>query len=90
MPAVRPTTAAFTLLSFLAAWNNLLWPSAVLVGEGRYTLPIALNNLAGQAAYEARPGLLMAATLLAILPVAALFLLCQRDFVRGLTAGSGK
>ena len=90
MPAVRPTTGAFTLLSFLAAWNNLLWPSAVLVGEGRYTLPIALSNLSGQAAYEARPGLLMAAVLLGILPVAGLFLLCQRDFVSGLTAGSGR
>ena len=90
MPAVRPTTGAFVLLSFLASWNNLLWPSAVLVGEGRYTLPIALNNLAGQASFEARPGLLMAATLLAILPVVGLFFLCQRDFVSGLTAGSGK
>ena len=90
MPAVRPTSGAFVLLSFLASWNNLLWPSAVLVGENRYTLPIALNNLAGQAAFEARPGLLMAATLLGVLPVIGLFFLCQRDFISGLTAGSGK
>ena len=84
MPAVRPTSGAFALLSFLSAWNGLLWPSAVLVGEGRHTLPIALANLAGQAPYEARPGLLMAATLIGIVPVATLFVLCQRDFTTGL------
>ena len=90
LPIVRPTTAAFLLLGFLAAWNNLLWPAAVLVSEQRYTLPIGLSHMAAQPAYEADPGPLMAATLASILPVVALFFLCQREFVSGLIGGSGR
>ena len=90
LPIVRPTTGALLLLGFLAAWNNLLWPAAVLVSEQRYTLPIGLSNMASQPAYEADPSPLMAATLLSILPVVGLFFLCQRDFVSGLAGGSGR
>lgn len=90
LPIVRPTTAAFLLLGFLAAWNNLLWPAAVLVSEQRFTLPIGLSHMAAQPAYEADPAPLMAATLLSILPVVGLFFLCQREFVSGLGGGSGK
>lgn len=88
LPLVRPTTGAFTLLGFLAAWNSLLWPAAVLVSERRHTLPIGLANIAGTAAQDTDPGPLMAATFLSILPVVGLFFLCQRDFVSGLARGS--
>lgn len=84
LPLVRPTTAAFALLSFLAAWNNLLWPAAVLVSRQKHTLPIGLANMAALPGYETNPGPLMAATLLAILPVVALFFVCQRNFENGL------
>lgn len=88
LPLVRPTTAAFTLLSFLAAWNNLLWPAAVLVSRQKHTLPVGLANMAALPGYEMNPGPLMAATLVAILPVVGLFFLCQRDFESGLGAGA--
>lgn len=90
LPIVRPTTGAFTLLGFLAAWNNLLWPSAVLVSAENHTLAIGLANMAAQSAYEADPGPLMAGALLGILPVVGLFFLCQRDFVSGIAGGSGR
>ncbi len=88
LPIVKPTSAAFLLLGFLAAWNNLLWPAAVLVSREQHTLPIGLSHMASQPMYEANPAPLMAATLLAILPVVGLFFLCQREFSRGLQ-GSG-
>jgi ABC-type glycerol-3-phosphate transport system permease component len=90
LPIVRPTTAAFLLLGFLAAWNNLLWPAAVLVSERHYTLPIGLSHMASQPAYEADPGPLMAATLLSVLPVVGLFFLCQRELVSGIAGRSGR
>ena len=90
MPAVRPMTGAFTLLSFLAAWNSFLWPQIVLQDERKYPLPVGLANLVGLPEYQANYGILMAATLLSILPVAALFFALQRDFVSGLTSGAVK
>ena len=45
LPIVRPMIGAFTLLSFLASWNNFLWPQIVLQDEAKYTLPIGLANL---------------------------------------------
>ncbi|MEL7238819.1 MAG: carbohydrate ABC transporter permease [Planctomycetota bacterium] len=84
MPMVRPATAAFLLLHFLGQWNALLWPAAVLLDEPGHTLPIGLAAMAKQATYEARPDLVAAATLLAIIPPAVWFLLCEREFSEGL------
>jgi ABC-type glycerol-3-phosphate transport system permease component len=90
LPVVRPMIGAYTLLSFLAAWNGWLWPQVVLQDEARYTLPIGLAGMIGLAEYETRYGVLMAGTLLAVLPVLALFVALQRDFIAGLTRGAVK
>jgi ABC-type glycerol-3-phosphate transport system permease component len=92
MPIVRPMTAAFTLLSFLGSWNSFLWPQVILQDEARYTLPIGLANMLAMGQYQ-RPGgmgILLAATVLAILPPMVLFFLLQRDFVAGISAGAIK
>lgn len=88
LPLVRPMTGAFTLMSFLAAWNNFLWPSVILQDEGKYTLTLGLANLLALPEYRLEFGVLMAGTLLAILPVTLLFFALQRDFVSGLTSGA--
>ena len=90
MPVVRPMTGAFTLMSFLAAWNSYLWPQVILQDESKYTLPMGLANLAGLQGYQSNYGVLMAGTLLSILPIAVLFLYLQKDFVAGLTTGAVK
>ena|ERR1700722_9450489 len=90
LPAVRPTIGAFTLMSFLASWSGFLWPQIVLQDEAKYTLPIGLNNMIGLPGYQTQYGLLMAGTLLSILPVILLFFAVQRDFVSGLTTGAVK
>lgn len=89
-PIVRPMTGAFTLLTFVAAWNSFLWPSVVLQDEAKYTLPIGLNNMAGLATFDTRYGVLMCATLLSVLPVVVLFFALQREFVAGLASGAVK
>jgi ABC-type glycerol-3-phosphate transport system permease component len=90
LPIVRPMIGAYTLISFLASWNSFLWPQIVLQDETKYTLPIGLANMMGLPEYQSDLGVLMAGTLLSILPVIALFGLLQRDFIAGLTSGAVK
>src|SRR5206468_9617678 len=90
LPVVRPMVGAYTLLSFLGSWNAFLWPQIVLQDESRYTLPLGLSGMIGLAEYETRYGVLMAGTLLAVLPVLVLFFVLQRDFIAGLTGGAVK
>jgi ABC-type glycerol-3-phosphate transport system permease component len=90
VPLVRPMTAAFVLLTFTAAWNNFLWPQVVLQDEGKYTLPVGLANLSVMPGYQADYGVLMAGTVVAVLPVAVLFFALQKDFAAGLNAGAVK
>jgi ABC-type glycerol-3-phosphate transport system permease component len=90
LPIVRPMTGAYTLLSFMGAWNSFLWPQVVLQSPHKYTLPIGLANMAGMPEYQANFGVLMAATLLSVLPVAVLFVALQREFVAGLASGAVK
>ncbi|QOV90932.1 carbohydrate ABC transporter permease [Humisphaera borealis] len=90
LPILRPMTGAYTLLAFVASWNSYLWPATVLLNESRYTLAVGLANLIGLPEYESQFGVLMAATLLGLLPVVALFAWLQKEFVGGLASGAVK
>ena len=81
---------AFTLLTFLGSWNSYLWPQIILQNEALYTLPIGLANMLGVPEYRTDYGILMAGTLLSIIPVVALFFALQRDFISGLSSGAVK
>jgi multiple sugar transport system permease protein len=87
---VRPMIGAYTLLSFMGAWNSFLWPQIVLQSAAKYTLPIGLANMIGLPEHQTPYGALMAGTLLSIMPVVALFFVLQRDFISGLTSGAVK
>jgi len=82
LPLCKPLIAVMTLLSFMAQWNDFLWPLIALKTPELYTLPVSLRFLQGQ--YDANYGGLMAAALLTCLPLVVLFLLLQRYFVQGL------
>ncbi len=88
MPVSRPMIGAFCLISFMGTWNSFLWPQIILHRSQLFTLPIALNQMVG--VYEHEYGMLMAGTLVSILPVMVLFMLLQKEFVAGLTAGAVK
>lgn len=88
MPVSRPMIGAFCLISFMSSWNSFLWPQIILHQSAHFTLPIALNQL--RDVYTQQYGMLMAGTLLSVLPVIALFFLLQKEFVAGLTAGAVK
>jgi ABC-type glycerol-3-phosphate transport system permease component len=90
MPLVRPITAAFCLITFLAAWNAFLAPNIFLQSQSKLTLPVILNQYVGAPETKQQYGVFLAGTLLAIIPPATLFLVLQREFIAGLTSGAVK
>ncbi len=90
LPIVRPMIGAFTLMSFLASWNAFLWPQIMLQNEAKYSLPIGLTNMIQLPEYRQEYGILMAGTVLGILPIMVLFFVLQKDFIAGLTSGAVK
>ncbi|HEY7594623.1 MAG TPA: carbohydrate ABC transporter permease [Actinophytocola sp.] len=83
LPLCRPALATLGILTFLASWNNFLWPLVAATTEDKYTLPVALALYAiGQ--NQTRYDLLLAGSVIIVLPVLVVFLLLQRHFVRGI------
>jgi multiple sugar transport system permease protein len=83
LPLCRPALATLGILTFLASWNNFLWPLVAATTEDNYTLPVALALYAiGQNRTEY--DLLLAGAVVVVLPVLVVFVLLQRHFVRGI------
>lgn len=88
VPLVTPTLGALALFSFLASWNQYLWPNLVTSEAEMNTVQSGLRLLRNSAVDE--PNLVMAGTLIAAVPIFAALLVFQRALVRGLTAGAVK
>ncbi len=88
VPQVRPMIGALGLLTFIGSWNSYLWPQIVLRTQEKLPLPVALAQL--RSMYATDYGIIMAGTVMSILPVVVLFFLFQRDFISGLTKGAIK
>ena len=91
LPLLRPALAAIGIPVAIGEWNNFLWPLLV-VNDAKYmTLPLELGKMAGNLTFAPQiASVLMAGSLLASLPAVVAFLLLQRQFVDGLTAGATK
>jgi len=88
LPGIVPILATLAIWTFLATWNDFMWPLIVLSDESRYTLPVALANLMGEHALDTE--LMMAGSVLTITPVMLVFLFLQRYYIQGVMAGSVK
>ncbi|MEO7713503.1 MAG: carbohydrate ABC transporter permease [Gemmatimonadaceae bacterium] len=88
LPTIQPVLATLALWTFLATWNDFMWPLIVLSDDAKYTLPVALAGLVGEHAQDVE--LMMAGAVITVLPVLILFLMLQRYFVEGVTEGSVK
>lgn len=88
LPLLRPMLGAFVLITFLMWWNNFIGPQVILQSPDKYPLAVAIAQLKG--VYYQDYGLQMAATVVSVAPVMVLFLLLQREFIAGLTAGAVK
>ena len=87
-PLLKPTIATVAIIDAMAFWNDYLLPSLVLGRKELYTLPIATQAFYGT--YSTDMGLVMAALLLAMLPILILYLFLQRYIVEGVTSGAVK
>ncbi len=85
MPLCGPALATLAILTFLASWNNFLWPLVVAQDESMYTLPVALS-LYSTGQNQTNYGVLLAGSVLVITPVLLLFLALQRYFIQGVAA----
>ena len=88
LPLLKPVIVTLAIFTFLTAWNDFMWPLIVLTGQDHYTLPIGLASLAREHAQDTE--LMMAGSVVTVLPVLALFLLLQRYYLDGLMLGSVK
>lgn len=85
LPLVRPALGALAIFTFVAQWNNFLWPLIITTKPEMNTLTVGLSGLRGQ--YNTDWGLLMTGSVLAILPIFVVFILGNRSFIKGITSG---
>lgn len=83
LPLSGPALSALAIFAFLSNWNSFLYPLVVTHSNEMSTLTVGLNTLQGQ--YNTAWTLLMAGSVLALLPVLTVFVFAQRYFIRGIT-----
>ena len=88
LPLAAPGIASTAILTFLYCWNEFLFALSFTLGPDRYTVPVAITLFRGR--YQVPWGQVLAATVVATIPVALLVLACQRRIVAGLTVGATK
>jgi ABC-type glycerol-3-phosphate transport system permease component len=88
LPLAAPGLAATAILTFIYCWNEFLFALAFTLGPERHTVPVAIALFRGQ--YQVPWGEILAASIVATVPVAVLVLLFQRRIVQGMTAGAIK
>jgi multiple sugar transport system permease protein len=89
-PLIVPALSALGIMNFLGSWNNFMGPLLILKDEVKYTLPVALSTLRGDATRGFDYGRLLCGTALAITPVLIVYVLAARKFISGLTMGAIK
>jgi len=88
LPLMRPMLVTLAVFTFLGSWNDFLWPLIVLNDSERYTLPVALAALSREHVQDNE--LMMAGSVVTVVPVLVLFLSLQRYYLAGLMAGAVK
>lgn len=88
MPVARPVLATLAIFTFMSAWNDFMWPLVILTSDEKYTLPVAIASLVGEHAQDIE--LMMASSVLTVIPVLLLFFVLQKQYIAGLMSGSLK
>ncbi len=88
VPLIAPILVTLAIFTFLSSWNDFMWPLIVLSDDSKYTLPVALASLAGEHVQDTE--LMMAGSVVTVLPVMIAFLALQRYYIAGIMVGSVK
>jgi multiple sugar transport system permease protein len=84
LPLARPALATLAVITFLASWNDFLWPLLILQNTNLQTLPLGLRTLQG--AYTSEYGLMMAGAVVVAIPVLILYIALQRFIVQSVAS----
>jgi multiple sugar transport system permease protein len=88
VPLLKPIIVTLAVFTLLGTWNDFMWPLIVLTDKDLYTLPVALANLSREHVQDDE--MMMAGSVVTILPVLLVFVSLQRYYIQGLMAGSVK
>lgn len=88
LPLIKPSIATLAIFTFVNSWGNFLWPLLVLDDKKMYTLPLGVKDLEGIFTTDWR--LIASGTVLSMIPIIIFFMLTQKYFIEGATAGSVK
>ena len=88
IPILRPALSFLGAFTFIGSWNDYLWPLIILNGERKFTLQVALSSLNG--IYVTDYAIVIAWTLLAVIPLIILFLFVSKQFISDIAAGAIK
>ena len=82
LPLVKPALATLAIFNFIGNWNAFLWPLIVATKPGMFTLPVGLANFSGEAGSDWH--LIMTGATVAMVPLIVVFLVFQKQIVRGI------
>ncbi|MFD0678511.1 MULTISPECIES: carbohydrate ABC transporter permease [unclassified Paenibacillus] len=88
LPILRPALATLGIITFLGSWNDYLWPLVVISVQNKFTIQMLIASMNG--VYSTDYSMVMAATLMATVPLVIVFTLFSRQFISGLMQGSVK
>ena len=88
LPLLLPILVTLALFTFMGTWNDFMWPLIVLTDDRLYTLPVAVASLSRERVQDVE--LMMAGSVVTVLPVLAVFLALQRYYIRGIMMGGVK
>jgi ABC-type glycerol-3-phosphate transport system permease component len=88
MPLSASAVATNVVLTFIWSWNNFLWPLIIIRDSAMQTLPLGLSRFLSY--HENTTGALYAFCIMVLLPGIVIFLMAQKEFIRGLTSGATK
>ncbi len=83
LPMSKTAIAAISILVFLTTWNDFLWPLVVTNSDEMQTVPVGLSSFQGQ--YGTRWNIMMAAAVVAMVPVLIIYIFAQKWFIRGIS-----
>ena len=87
IPMCKPVLTAITVFTFMGSWNDFNGPLIYLYDANKYTLSLGLSFFKGL--YTSKWNLLMAATVLVMLPILIIFFLAQDYIINGISISSG-
>ncbi|MGD6816071.1 carbohydrate ABC transporter permease [Metabacillus sp. 113a] len=88
VPIARPVIAVLTIFSFMWRWDDFIWPLIVISDPSKYTIQLALANFIGE--FRVDWGSLLAMSVVTMIPILIVFLIFQKQFIKGIATSGMK